>query len=327
MPKEIFKFFGKKEQAREKKEPLFATQEELVEKQQLLKDFKQAEQDKSIEGLEKQKEILLKMEELDERRKQRIARETREALGEIIIKAKTLEGKEIEFNLEKIKQYWIKFYRQNNLQQLAEAIEDIEIQLTDEQIEKIKEKAKEGFNKLILLPAVEIQKQNLNQIKEQTEKLMKGLKDKQQYAKEGMYWGPADSDFPDHIQTNNRPSNKAYLLFLKDDLEVGDDTRGKTPEILRQEFKQKLETGLTLEEYLIFQRDYTQIHIKEDKSHPDTQYGTWLLDSELDPQSSGPGLVLCAVWSPDYRRVGVSSYPVSIPIRFGARSSAIFEIL
>lgn len=62
-----------KEKAQEKPEPLFATPEELAEKQQLLQALKQAEKDDSVEGLEKQKEILIKMEELAQKREERIA--------------------------------------------------------------------------------------------------------------------------------------------------------------------------------------------------------------------------------------------------------------
>lgn len=66
------------------KEPVFATPEELAEKEELLQSLKQAEQDKSIEGLNKQKEILIKLTQLDERRKQRIAKEKGEVvLGEL----------------------------------------------------------------------------------------------------------------------------------------------------------------------------------------------------------------------------------------------------
>jgi len=64
----------------EKPEPVFATPEELAEKEQLLQLLKQIERDKSVEGLTKQKEILLQMEELDQRRKERIAGEKGEEI-------------------------------------------------------------------------------------------------------------------------------------------------------------------------------------------------------------------------------------------------------
>jgi len=261
-------------------------------------------------------------------------------IGGTMITAETKEGKTIEFNLEEIKTYWIEFYRQNNLTGLAEEIENIDINLTDEQIEKIKEKAKEGFDKLILLPKTEIQKQQLQKIKEQTEKPMKGLKDKQQYlekpdssGQKGIWLSDTvKPNFPDKIQTNNRPENKAYLLFLKDNPQIDQETANKSPEKLREEFKQKNETGLTIEEYLISQRDYIQRHINDDQPHADDYRGpgkvTWLLDSELDEQSNEPGQVLYAGWNPDNRRVKVYSHPASDSNSdIGARSSAIFEIL
>ncbi|MEW6408464.1 MAG: hypothetical protein AB1465_07325, partial [Patescibacteria group bacterium] len=85
--------------------------------------------------------------------------------------------------------------------------------------------------------------------------------------------------------------------------------------------------GQTLPEYLIFQRDYTERHKEEDRPHPEHQYYTWLLDSELSEDASGPGRVLDAGWDPGDRQVGVYSYDSSsrYSIR-GARSSAIFEL-
>ena len=62
---------------------VFATDEEIKEKEQLIKEFEQAKQDKSIEGLRKQRDILVKLEHLAETRRKRIAREKGETiLGE-----------------------------------------------------------------------------------------------------------------------------------------------------------------------------------------------------------------------------------------------------
>ena len=245
-----------------------------------------------------------------------------------IISAQDKEGKEIEFNLENIKNHWLEFYKQHNLEEIQKEIENIDIQLTNEQIDTIKEKTKEGFNHFILLPSIETQKQQLTNIKEQTEKPIKGLDDKQQYSDEGTWLsGTVKPNFPDHIQTNNRPENKPYLLFIKNTPEVDDETRNKLAEQLRQEFKQKQETGLTLQEYLIFQRNYTQTHKQEDKPHPDTKHVTWLLDSELDEESSGPSQVLEAHWGPGNRQGEIDSNPAPDQhSNEGARSSAIFEI-
>ena len=65
MPKEIPKpEQPKKQEKAQEEEPIFATPEELKEKEQLLQALKEAEQDKTLEGLKKQKEIYLKMEQL-----------------------------------------------------------------------------------------------------------------------------------------------------------------------------------------------------------------------------------------------------------------------
>jgi hypothetical protein len=128
-------------------------------------------------------------------------------------------------------------------------------------------------------------------------------------------------DFPDKIQTLNRTPGKPYLLFLKDTPEVDAETLGKKADQLRELFNEQKLHGLTLQEYLIFQRDYTERHKTEDRPHPDTKHWTWLLDSEV------PGRVLGAYWGPDYRQVGVHSFTSDdADPSWGARSSAIFEL-
>jgi predicted DNA binding CopG/RHH family protein len=250
-----------------------------------------------------------------------------------IIRAQTPENKEIVFEMEKIKQHWLDAYEQNKLQELAKELEPIAIRLSEQQIKEIQELArKEGFDYFILLPSIETQEKHLTQIKKQTEKPIKGLKGKNQYSDQGTYLSDTvKPNFPDNIQTNNRPENKAYLLFLKDTAQVDAETVNKPAEQLRKEFKKKNETGLTIAEYLLFQRDYTQRHINEKKAHPDDYGGpgkaTRLLDSELDAKSSLPGQVLYAYWFPGFRQVEVRSYPASYSgSHSGARSSAIFEI-
>jgi hypothetical protein len=124
-------------------------------------------------------------------------------------------------------------------------------------------------------------------------------------------------EFPSSIKNLNRPSNKPYLLFIKDNQEVDDETRNKTAEQMRDSLNQKKETGLTLSEYLIFQRDYTQ----RNKQHPEDKYITWLLDSEL-----ASSLVLGASWLSDGRQVGVVSYVSGPHSDRGCRSSAVLPI-
>jgi hypothetical protein len=256
------------------------------------------------------------------------------AKEEQIIRAEDKEGKPIEFNLEKIKEHWAEFYQQNNLQELKEEIERTEISLTDEQTEVIKEKAKEGFNNFIFLPSIETQQKNLLNIKQETEKEMKGLDRKQQYSKTGTHLGGfIKSFFPDRIDTLDRPTNRSYLLFVKDTPVVEDETRKKSPSQLREIFKQKQETGLTLPEYLIFQRDYTQRY----QTHPDAEHATWLLNSETRIHQDGAfgvpasyrHLVLNAQWGTllHPRRVDIAenNLDYDTPVD-GARPSVVFEV-
>ena len=242
------------------------------------------------------------------------------------ITARNPEGHEITFNLEQIKQHWIDFYNNHDLKEIAEELENTEITLTDEQIQTIQEKAEDkesSFNEFILLPSIELQNQYLARIKEQTEKPIKDLEDKQQYSKEGTYLSDTvKPEFPQNIKNLNRPQNKPYLLFLQNSPEVPNQTLNQTPDQLRKTLKQRNETGLTLSEYLIFQRNYAENHLKENQPHPDTQYWTWLLDSGL--ASSG---VLRSSWAPGGRQVRVYSYASGYCYgSLGCRSSAILEI-
>ncbi len=268
---------------------------------------------------------------LEDFKKKKVAKPERPKGAETIITAKDKEGREAVFDLEQIKERWITFYRESNLTEIAEELEKTEASLTEEQIEKLKVKSEEGFDKLILFPSPETLKNNLQRIKEETEKPLPGLPDDQQYSEEGTYLSDTvEPNFPDKIQTNNRPIAKPYFLFCKNNKEVEEETKGKTPAVLREEFSQKGEAGFTLEEYLIFQREYTETQLKsqEPDPHPDKTDWTWLLDSELDQNSSSPGRVLYAYWHPGTRQVEVYSLPSSDSFPGGgARSSAIFEVI
>lgn len=246
--------------------------------------------------------------------------------GERIVTAEGPEGKEIVFDMEKIKEESMEMFQGFNLNELAQGIESAEINLTPEQTDIIISKAKEGFNRFYLMPPIEIQRQYLTKIKEETEKEIPGLQEKEQYRAEpdssgqkGIYLSDSvKKAFPDNIKTLNRPENKAYLLFIKDNKEVDEETKNKTADEMREILKQKNETGLTLAEYLIFQRDYTQ----RNQEHPEHQGATWLLDSEMAPFN-----VLKSYWHPDYRQIDVHSYPSgSQGSNHGCRSSAVLLI-
>ena len=137
-----------------------------------------------------------------------------------IIQAKTEKGEAIEFNFEQIKTYWINFYQENNLPEIAEVVEKMKINLTKEQQDRIKELSeKKGFNKMIIFAGNEIMKNNSERIKQQTEKEMEGLTPEQQYQEKdesgkliGAYLSDSvKSAFPEKIKNNNRP-NKPYIF-------------------------------------------------------------------------------------------------------------------
>lgn len=254
-----------------------------------------------------------------------------------IIKAKIEKGEPIEFNFELIKSRVVDFYRKNDLKELADAIESAKISLTKEQQKAVMEMVeKEGFDSAWIFPGNEMMQENSVKVKEGTGKVMDGLSYKEQYSEEGTYlYGEVASAFPGKIQNNNRP-NKPYVLLYKSTPETDKETReplkgledeevNNSAENLRKYFKKRGITGLILQEYLVLQRVMTEYSKETRKPHPDSDYWTWLLDSELAPDSSVPGRVLQALWHPDDQQVRVdSSPPDSFHSYIGARSSAIF---
>ena len=249
----------------------------------------------------------------------------------IVEEIKTKKESNIEgLDFEQLKEYWINFYNNINLPEFAEEISSFELNLTPEQQDLLKQKQEQGFNLPIILPSIETQQKYLNQLKQETEKPIPGLSDQEQYidqpdssGQKGIWLSnTVKPNFPNKISTLNRPQNQPYLMLLKDQQEPDTDTLDKTPIELRQTFKERQETGLTIQEYLIFQYDYTQKH----KIHPETQKLTWLLDSELDNNSTGPGQVLRAHWGSGSRQVRVYSGTSEHHSPYhGARSAAIFQ--
>ena len=240
------------------------------------------------------------------------------------ITAENPEGEPIEFDFHEIREHWASFYKEHNLEEMADNLPET-ISLSQEQKERIQELSKEGYNCFIMFP--ENADKYLTSIKDETEKQMPGLKeeegDNQQYDEsEGTYLGEdVEEAFPDKISTQNRPES-AYLLMIKNTPEVDEETRDKTADDLRELFKEKGLHGLTLTEYLIFQRDYTKRHIDDEKPHPDTSYITWLLDSELASSQ-----VLEAFWDSGGRQVRVDSNTSGFSdVDLGCRSSAVLEI-
>jgi len=249
--------------------------------------------------------------------------------GQEII-AQTLEGQEIVFNLEQIWEDSEVILEELNLKELAESIAEVKIKLTQDQIDLILSKTKEGFNKFYLLPSIELQQEYLIKIREEAGKPMYGLKKGQQY-EEKFYVDPRNEfepNFPDKIATLNRPENKCYFLFIKDTLEASEETLGRKFDVLRELFQKRKESGLTLFEYLLWQRDYIRRHKNEEKPHPDSRLmNIWLLDSELAKNSSEPGRILYTHWNYDHIEIEAPSMYINPHTYFKSRSSVVFEIL
>lgn len=246
---------------------------------------------------------------------------------ETIITAQTKEGKEIAFNLEKIREYWTDFYNDHGLPELAKALPET-VNLTEEQIIQVKEKAKEGFDKFVLLPSSEIQQKHLVKINDETTKPLESLLPQQQY-KETFFSDEVKSSFPDEIQILNRPIDKPYLLFVRELQEAPKETRGKSAEESREILKEKDETTLTLAEYFFLQRDYIERHKDEnkDKPHLDASCCTWLLDSELEQISGGPDKAMYTGWCSGDQHIEVRMDSVDdlYPYR-GIRFSIVLEL-
>ncbi len=236
-----------------------------------------------------------------------------------LITTTTPEGKEIQFNLEQTLQDSKEFYQSLNLTEWATELPET-IELTEEQINEIKEKVEKfGFNKMRILPTIETQNQMLQKLSQEATSQIDGLEESEQYSGEGIWLSNAvKPEFPDKIKNINRPKGKCYIQLYKDDLEVPDETLGKTFIEARQYQKENNLQGFTLAEYLIFQREFTQ----KNKKHPEHNNYTWLTDSEL-PSAQ----VLHSRWGPGNRRVVVSSIDSDYRSDYlGFRSSAVLEI-
>ena len=286
--------------------------------QEIQKEIDQISDGKPLENLELKdlKEILKKYQEIEK------VLGIKSASPEPIL-AESPEGEPLEFNLEKIRADSIQFYRDNNLEELIKELPET-ISLTKEQTKTIQEKVKEsGFNKMFLFPSIETQLKYLEKIKTETGKPMEGLDEKNQYSKERIWLSDTvKEDFPEKIKILNRPKEKCYLLLYQDSQEVPEETRNKTALQARKIQKEKNETGFTLPEYLIFQRDFISRNKGKENSHPEHKYATWLTDSELVSSH-----VLWARWYLSDHQLSVFSYFTGLRSSSqGFRSSAVLEI-
>ena len=138
---------------------VFATDEEIKEKEQLIKEFEQAKQDKSIEGLRKQRDILVKLEHLAETRRKRIAREKGETiLGETFETLNLPEQYESQKNilekvgiLETLSSGELGIKGIDKKEYPFPKYEDI-LERIEEKGEILKTKIEQGFNQLLIVP-------------------------------------------------------------------------------------------------------------------------------------------------------------------------------
>jgi len=149
----------KKEQGPKKPEPLFATPEELKEKEELFAELQEVQKDNSLQGLQKQKDIKLQLLDLDERRKQRIAREKGEAMEtDLTEKLKLREQYESQKDIlkglgivKKLRSGELGIVGLDNKEYPLPEYQDI-LQRMEKQKELIKTKQEQGFTKLLLVP-------------------------------------------------------------------------------------------------------------------------------------------------------------------------------
>jgi hypothetical protein len=247
-----------------------------------------------------------------------------------LITAKTPEGKDVEFDLNKEREYWAKFYESHNLPALVKDKDGKDhipshIRLTPEQVQWVKEMVeKHGFNRMMICPPPSVQNGSFTKVKKEMGKRVKaGLAKKEQYSKEddGIWFSDTVKENVDAGKVVDAREEKPYIKLWRDDAEVSNE--GNTAYHYAQEFKEKCLQGDTLFEDLIAQREFAE----KTGKHMDTDKWGWLLDSTVKDKNGVSALVLLAGWNPSYQQVRVladppaDSYPDG-----GARASAILYL-
>ncbi|MBP9863910.1 hypothetical protein KBC54_00475 [Patescibacteria group bacterium] len=239
-----------------------------------------------------------------------------------IILAEAANGSEIRFDLREIRQTWETFYGTHNLKQLADAL-PTDIELTPTQIDLLKQKAKEGYTRVILIPANA--EQSLQLLKEN---LTDGYEKNPDGTSIETYLADYDdkkgvkSSFPNLIETTDpKRKGKAYLLLTNPNESLAPDSKNKSADELVAEFQAKGLSGLTLADFFIEERR----HFEETGNHlidwGKSDY-SWLLSSR-----DGASRVLDAGWYPGAHQVGVRSYPSGLRNpHLGARSSVVLDL-
>lgn len=235
-----------------------------------------------------------------------------------LIFTEIFEGKEIKLDIEETRQLSGKFYQEHDLQEFADNLPE-RIRLSPESRERIKWALIKGFDRALLLPPAEVQGGLIDDLIEQTAtKEYTGLSGGGQYREADINFDAAQT------QPQNRPP-KAYLLLYQSS-EVPLETKDKTPDELKELFKQKKWNSLTVSEYLILQRRELEERQKHsfdtyDKEESKSQW-SWLLDSPVQPDR-----IANACWEPTDKQVVVNHGRADFAlILCGARPTVVVEI-
>ena len=245
-------------------------------------------------------------------------------VGDVIV-CVDKEGKEVLFDLAEIRRQWVQFYDTHGLSEILKDKQGhdtlpADIKLTPEQVDIIKEKAKEGFTRMVLVPAG---------IEQHLEELKINLTD-------GLEKDDNNNPIPTYLSDNVKPSfpnqitttdprrlGKAYLLMTNPDAALYPGTKGQSADEIIRTFADPAVnvSGLTLADFLIEERQ----HFDETGQHL-VDWGknewTWFLSSR-----DAAARVLHAGWDPNYRRVKVnSSSPEDRYPGLGARSSVVLAL-
>ena len=245
----------------------------------------------------------------------------KERLAGDVIVAEDKEGNEVRFDLAEILRTSDTFFRGKHLEVLADALPSY-VRLSQEQVERIKEAAKEGFDRAFLFAPLELLDTNNSAILTACAKEhLANLTGDDQYTE------PFVDTTAQTPVTRNRPTGKAYLL-LYSSKPVAQETKDLTFPQVAELFKQNKWNGLTLQEHLILQRFEAEVRGDHSFDAYSTDAGqsnwTWLMDSTSDASAAR---VLDADWSPDSRRVRVySGSSGSRGPALGARSSVVLVL-
>ena len=245
-------------------------------------------------------------------------------VGDVIV-CVDKEGKEVLFDLAEIRRQWVQFYDTHGLSEILKDTQGhdtlpADIRLTPEQVDLLKAKAKEGYTRMILVPAgVEGHLQSLK------ENLTDGLAQDASNNPIPTYLSDnVKPSFPNQITTTDpRRLGKAYLLMTNPDAALHPGTKDKSADEIIRTFADPAVnvSGLTLADYLIEERrhfDETGQHLVDFSKNE----WTWLLASR-----DAASRVLGADWNPNNRQVGVgSSSPGDRDPGLGARSSVVLAL-